>query len=322
MSASVHVPVLLEETIASLAPRRGGRYVDGTLGGGGHAEAILERSSPDGRLLGLDLDSEALERARIRLSRFGDRVTLAHSSFGSIERVARWEGYAPVDGILLDLGLSSDQLESSERGFGFRSDGPLDMRFDNRKIGPSARTLVNTLSVVELTDILFRYGEETRARPIARAIVDGRRRQPIATTIDLASIVERATGHHRGRTHPATKTFQAIRIAVNEELASLGAVLPQALELLDNGGRLAIITFHSLEDRIVKHYFRDQAATCVCPAGLPMCVCGKKPRVRLITRHGVRASVAENERNPRSRSAMLRVVEKLEVENANPAELA
>jgi 16S rRNA (cytosine1402-N4)-methyltransferase len=314
MSTSIHVPVLLEESIAALAPRRGGRYVDGTVGGGGHAEAILERSSPDGRLLGLDLDPAALARARIRLSRFGDRVSLIHSTYVSIETIARWEGFAPVDGILLDLGLSSDQLESSERGFGFRSPGPLDMRFDNRGNRPTAKSLVTTLSAGELTDILFRYGEEPRARPIARAIVESRRRQQIATTSDLASIVERATGHQRGRIHPATKTFQAIRIAVNEELTSLEAVLPQAIELLGDGGRLALITFHSLEDRLVKRFFREQAATCVCPPGLPVCVCGKKARIHLINRRGVRASPEEIERNPRSRSALLRVVEKLPVE--------
>jgi 16S rRNA (cytosine1402-N4)-methyltransferase len=311
VSTTVHVPVLLEETLAALAPHPGGRYIDGTLGGGGHAEAILERSSPDGRLLGLDLDSAALERAHARLARFGDRATLVHASFDSIERVARWEGFAPVDGILLDLGLSSDQMDSAERGFGFRAAGPLDMRFDFRGKAPSARVLVNTLSAPELTDILFRFGEESRARSIARAIVESRARQPIVTTADLAAIVERATGHHRGKTHPATKTFQALRIAVNRELAALEAALPQMVEIMGEGGRLAIISFHSLEDRIVKHYFRDEASTCVCPPGLPVCVCGKKPRVRLVTRHGVRATAEEIERNPRSRSATLRVVEKL-----------
>jgi 16S rRNA (cytosine1402-N4)-methyltransferase len=309
--ASVHVPVLLEETIAALAPRSGGRYVDATLGGGGHAEQILEKSSLSGLLLGIDLDPSALERARTRLSSFGDRVTLAHATFESLERIVRWEGFAPVDGIVLDLGLSSDQMDSPERGFGIRASGPLDMRFDNRQNRPSARTLVNSLSVAELSDILFRFGEESRARSIARAIVESRGHQPILTTADLAAVVERAVGHQRGKTHPATKTFQALRIAVNGELTALQAVLPQCIEVLAEGGRLAVITFHSLEDRIVKHYFREEAATCVCPPGLPVCVCGKTARIRLITRHGVRASPSEFERNPRSRSATLRVAEKL-----------
>jgi 16S rRNA (cytosine1402-N4)-methyltransferase len=319
VATTVHVPVLLEETLAALEPRPGGRYVDATLGGGGHAEAILDQSSPTGLLLGIDLDSIALERARTRLAPFGGRVTLAHASFDSLERIVRWEGFAPVNGILLDLGVSSDQLDSAERGFGFRASGPLDMRFDNRQNGRSARTLVNTQAVAELADILFRFGEEPRARSIARAIVESRGRQPILTTDELAAVVERAAGHQRGKTHPATKTFQALRIAVNGELTALESVLPQGIEILADGGRLAVITFHSLEDRIVKHYFRDEAASCVCPPGLPVCVCGKTARVRLVTRHGVRPTPVEVERNPRSRSATLRVVEKLPLDSSKKA---
>lgn len=317
-STTAHVSVLLDATIDAIQPTSGGRYVDATLGGGGHAEAILDRSSPGGLLLGIDLDRIALERARARLARFGGRVTLAHASFASLESLVRWEGFAPVDGIVMDLGLSSDQLESSERGFGFRTSGPLDMRFDNAQPGTTARSLVNTLSIAELADILFRFGEEPRARPIARAIVESRARQPILTTADLADLVERAVGRQRGKTNPATRTFQALRIAVNGELSALEAVLPQAIEVLAVGGRLAVISFHSLEDRIVKHLFRDEAATCVCPPGLPVCVCGKTARVRLVTRHGIRASAVEVERNPRSRSATLRVVEKLPAEVVEP----
>jgi 16S rRNA (cytosine1402-N4)-methyltransferase len=309
-----HVPVLLGEAIDLLQPRDGGRYVDGTLGGGGHAEAILERSAPTGRLLGLDLDPAAIERVGRRLQRFGSRVVLVHGSFANLERVVRWEGFAPADGIILDLGLSSFQLDTGERGFSIRGEAVLDMRFDPTAKIPTARDLVARLDVEDLTDILRRYGEEPRARAIARAIVERRGRRPIETTTDLAAVIERAVGR-RGRIHPATRAFQALRVAVNRELEALDAVLPQAIELLAPGGRLAVISFHSLEDRIVKRFFVDQAATCVCPPGLPMCVCGQSPVVRIVTRHGVRPSAREVVENPRSRSATLRVVEKLAVDD-------
>ncbi|MGH2459878.1 MAG: 16S rRNA (cytosine(1402)-N(4))-methyltransferase RsmH [Chloroflexota bacterium] len=306
-----HVPVLLPETLDLLQPRPGGVYVDGTLGGAGHAEAILERSTPGGRLLGLDLDPEAIERARERLARFDDRVVLAHDSFADLERVARWNGFAPADGILLDLGLSSFQLAHAERGFGFRTTAPLDMRFNPRQAGPSARDLVNQLDALELADLLRRFGEEPLARRIARAIVDARRRAPIETTTELAEIIQRSTGRQRAKTHPATRTFQALRIAVNRELEALESALPQAIEILAPSGRLAVISFHSLEDRIVKRFFVEQAASCICPPGLPVCVCGHQPRVTLLTRRGVRATPEELSQNPRSRSAILRAVEKL-----------
>jgi len=259
----------------------------------------------------LDLDPEALERARERLSRFGERFVLAHDSFADLERVARWNGFAPADGILLDLGLSSFQLAHSERGFGFRATAPLDMRFNPLQTGPTARDLVNQLAMVELADLLRRYGEDPMAKRIARAIVESRRRKPIETTTELAEIVERATGHRRARTHPATRTFQALRIAVNRELEALESALPQAIQVLGPEGRLVVISFHSLEDRIVKRFFIEQAATCICPPGLPVCVCEHKPRVRVLTRRGVRATPEEVNRNPRSRSAILRAVEKL-----------
>jgi 16S rRNA (cytosine1402-N4)-methyltransferase len=305
-----HVSVLLAETVDLLRPRDGGRYVDGTLGGGGHAEAILERSGPSGRLLGLDLDPEAIERVGRRLQRFGSRAVLVHESFTQLERAVRWEGFAPADGVLLDLGLSSYQLDTGERGFSIRAEAPLDMRFNPRANTPTARDLVARLGVDELTGVLRRFGEEPGAKTIARAIVERRERRPIETTADLAAVVERAVGR-RGRIHPATRTFQALRIAVNRELEALEAVLPQAIEVLGFGGRLAVISFHSLEDRIVKRFFVDQAATCVCPPGLPVCVCGRTPTIRIITRHGIKPSDRELAANPRSRSSTLRVAEKI-----------
>lgn len=306
-----HVPVLFTEALDLLQPRPGGTYIDGTLGGASDAEAILERSTPGGRLLGLDLDPEALERARERLARFDDRVTLVHDSFADLERVARWNGFAPADGILLDLGLSSFQLAHQARGFGFRVPAPLDMRFNPLQATPTARDLVNTLEMDALVDLLRRYGEEPRAKQIARAIVQRRARAPIETTTDLAEVIERAVGHRRGKTHPATRTFQALRIAVNRELEALEVTLPQAIEVLGPGGRLVVISFHSLEDRLVKQFFAAEAATCICPPGLPVCVCGHQPRVKLLTRRAVRPTAEEIARNPRSRSAVLRAVEKL-----------
>lgn len=311
MPSVTHVPVLLHETLDLLQPRPGGTYVDGTLGGAGHAEAILERSTPDGRLLGLDLDPEALERGRERLNRFGDRVILVHDSFADLERVTRWNGFAPADGVLLDLGLSSYQLAHTKRGFGFRAPAPLDMRFNPLQATPTARDLVNKLDVAQIVDLLRRYGEEPMAKPIARAIVGQRQRKPIESTTELAELVERAVGHRRAKTHPATRTFQALRIAVNRELEALETALPQAIEVLAPGGRFAVISFHSLEDRIVKRYFVEQAATCICPPGLPICVCGHRPRVKILTRHGVKATPEEVANNPRSRSAILRAIEKL-----------
>jgi len=313
VSAATHEPVLLAELLELLQPRPGGTYVDGTLGGAGDAEALLERSTPGGRLLGLDLDPEALERAKERLQRFDDRVVLVHDSFADLERVVRWNGFAPADGIVLDLGLSSFQLAHPERGFSFRTTAPLDMRFNPLQAAPTARELVNTLGSAELVDLLRRYGEEPMAKRIAGAIIQRRQRQPIETTTELAEIVEGAVGHRRGKIHPATRTFQALRIAVNRELEALEAALPQAIEVLAPYGRLAVISFHSLEDRIVKRFFVEQAASCICPPGLPVCVCGHQPCVTLLTRHATRPTPEEVARNPRARSAILRAVEKLPV---------
>lgn len=299
---SEHEPVLLEEVLAALAPRPGRRYIDGTVGSGGHARAVLDRSAPDGRLLGIDLDPFAVAQARRALTEYGDRLVLLQGNFAWIGEIARQHNFAPVDGILLDLGLSSLQLEAPERGFSFQADGPLDMRFDPRH-GPSAADLVNGLPESELADIIYRYGEERRARRIARAIVEAR---PLRTTGELAHLVSRVVKRSRG-IHPATRTFQALRIAVNRELENLERALPAAVDLLAAGGILAVISFHSLEDRIVKRFFVEQAAGCVCPPELPVCTCGRVPRLRILTRKPIRPNAAEVERNPRSRSARLRV---------------
>jgi 16S rRNA (cytosine1402-N4)-methyltransferase len=304
----IHIPVLLQETLQVLAPRPDGRYIDATLGGGGHAEAILEASSPTGRLLGLDTDPRAIERVQRRLERFGQRVTLVQSNFRHIADVAREQAFTQVDGILFDLGLSSYHLDEADQGFSFSKEGPLDMRMDPTS-GPSAADILNTLDADELADILYTYGEERRSRRIARAIVANR---PVTTTTQLADIVVGAIGRKPGaRLHPATRTFQALRIYVNDELGALEEALPQALSLLKPGGVLAVITFHSLEDRIVKHYFRQESRDCICPPHTPICTCGHRAQIKEIHRKGLTPSPDEIIRNPRSRSARLRAVRKL-----------
>lgn len=299
----VHIPVLLQAVLSFLQVRPGGVYIDGTVGGGGHAAAILDASAPDGRLLGIDRDPTALEVARKRLAPYGARVTLRHGSFAELAHFAE---FAPADGVLLDLGLSSLQLADPTRGFSFSQDGPLDMRFDPTGGGPTAADLVNTLSLKELTDILYRYGEERQARRIAAAIVAAR---PIHRTSELAALIERTVGR-RGHIHPATRTFQALRIAVNRELEALEAALPQALDLLRPGGRLVVISFHSLEDRIVKQFLHRESRDCICPPEVPVCVCGHRARVRVLTPKPVRPDNAEVTANPRARSARLRAAEK------------
>lgn len=307
-----HHPVLYHEIIHALQPRRGGLYVDGTLGAGGHAWGILQASEPDGQLLGLDLDPQALELARQRLLPFGSRAILVQASYTTLsEQLARlnWPGVA---GVLLDLGLSSMQLDTPERGFSFQFDAPLDMRFDPGN-PVRAADLVNDLPESELADLLFRYGEEHQARRIAQAIV---RARPVSTTSQLAEIVLRATGGGRkpargSHVHPATLTFQALRIAVNGELQAVEAVLPQAVRALNPGGRLAVISFHSLEDRLVKQFFRLESRDCICPPRQPVCTCGHTATLKEITRHPVRPTENEVGQNPRSRSSRLRVAEKL-----------
>ena len=295
-----HTPVLLAEVIAGLAPQSGGRYIDGTLGGGGHAAAILEASAPDGRLRGIDADPAALAAGATRLAAFGERATVARGNFRDLAQLARANGFEPADGILLDLGVSSHQLNTPERGFSFMADAPLDMRMDPTG-GETAADLVDELPESELADLIYRYGEERGSRRIARAIVTARRTRRIATTGALAEVVARALGGRRGKIHPATRTFQALRIAVNHELESLEAVLPQAVNVLASGGRLAVIAFHSLEDRIVKQFFRAESgyAGAVGPS-----------RLRIITKKPIEAEPAEARANPRARSAKLRIAER------------
>ena len=302
--AQRHVPVLYHEVLAGLQPRAGGKYIDGTVGAGGHAAGLLGASSPDGQLLGLDRDPAALEAAGQMLAPFGVRARLVHTSYTQMAEAA--ESFAPVDGILLDLGLSSLQLEDRQRGFAFQGEGPLDMRFD--PTAPlTAAEIVNTWPVDELADIIFQYGEDRSARRIARAIGEAR---PLNTTLALAEVIDRAVGGRKGeRLHPATRTFQALRIAVNGELEAVAAVLPVAVSLLRPGGRLAIIAFHSLEDRLVKHFFREQARgkdDGHQPFPAPF-----EPVLTEVTRHPLMATPEEAERNPRARSAKLRIAEKL-----------
>lgn len=307
-STTRHAPVLYAEVLVALAARAGGRYLDGTLGGGGHAAGILEASAPDGRLLGLDLDPAAIERARARLAAFGARVVCVQASFADLGAVAAAEGFAPLDGVLLDLGFSSDQLADPARGLSFQTEGPLDMRLDP-EAPTTADELVNDLPEEELADLIYRWGEEHRSRRIARAIVAAR---PIHTTTHLADVVARAAGGGRhARIHPATRTFQALRIAVNDELGALEAALPQAIAQLAPGGRLAVIAFHSLEDRIVKQTLREAARDCVCPPGLPECRCDHRAQLRLVSRKAIQPSAVEVAANPRARSARLRVAERL-----------
>jgi 16S rRNA (cytosine1402-N4)-methyltransferase len=304
--AGGHVPVLYDQVLVWLQPHSGGWYIDATLGAGGHAKGILLASRPDGRLLGLDADPDALLHASKVLEPFGDRVTLRVANFRQLGAVAGALDIREVDGILMDLGLSSRQLDEAERGFSFAQDGPLDMRMD-RSRRESAADLVNTLSEAELSDILWQYGEERHSRRIARAIVAAR---PLVTTGQLADLVARTVGR-REKIHPATRTFQALRIAVNEELEALSEALPEARDLLRPGGRLAVIAFHSLEDRLVKEFYRQEARACICPPELPVCVCQHQATLRVLTSKPVRPSAEETVRNPRSRSARLRVAERL-----------
>ncbi|RLD05561.1 MAG: 16S rRNA (cytosine(1402)-N(4))-methyltransferase [Chloroflexota bacterium] len=302
-----HEPVLYREIIHALQPTSNGLYVDGTIGAGGHAYGILEASAPNGCLLGLDLDPAALDLARDRLENFGDRAVLVQDSYITMEQHINNLGWDAVDGILLDLGLSSMQLDTPARGFSFREDAPLDMRFDP-SASLTAADLVNELPENELANIIYNYGEEKYSRKIARAIVAAR---PIHTTQELASLVSKMLGRFGSRIHPATRTFQALRIAVNQELAAIETVLPIALGVLKPGGRLAVISFHSLEDRIVKQFFRYESRNCICPPELPICVCDHQAQLREIVRRPIRPEESEIKRNPRARSACLRVAEKL-----------
>jgi 16S rRNA (cytosine1402-N4)-methyltransferase len=307
-SARTHIPVLLDEAVNAVCSLPEGVYVDGTFGAGGHSGAILERL-PNIRLIAIDRDVDAAVRADSLKVDFGERFDFVHGSFGELGTLLDGIGVDQISGLLLDLGVSSFQFDQAERGFSFRFDGPLDMRFD-QTTGPSAADLLATLSEREIADILWTYGEERRSRQIARAIVDSRATSPPTTTGELANLVQRIVGRGKGGNHPATRTFQALRIAVNGELGALEAVLPQAVERLTSGGRLAVISFHSLEDRIVKQFIAREAAPCICPPDQPICTCGKVPT---LTRVGnkIRPGLAEQNDNSRSRSAVLRVAERI-----------
>ncbi|MCG3210643.1 MAG: Ribosomal RNA small subunit methyltransferase H [Anaerolineae bacterium] len=302
----MHQPVLLSETIHALQPRSGGVYIDGTVGAGGHAAAILAASAPAGQLHGFDQDQQALELAEQNLAEFGSRVNLYHANFKQLPHIARLYHLPPADGILLDLGVSSMQFDQPERGFSFQFDGPLDMRMDPSH-GQTAADLVNSLPEEELANLIYKYGEETHSRRIARAIIKAR---PLHRTVELANVVSGAVRiKGRPKIHPATRTFQALRIAVNNELTVLEQVLPQALALLKPKGRLAVISFHSLEDRIVKQYFKQESQDCICPPEQLFCTCQHKAIINIITKKPITPSLAEIERNSRARSAKLRVVE-------------
>jgi len=305
-----HLPVMVDEVIETLAPGAGSLQIDATLGGAGHAERVLEATSPDGRLLGLDADPAAIARGARRLARFGDRVVLRQTNFGRLEEVAPEAGFGQVDGILMDLGLSSYQLTDVERGFGFRAGGRLDMRFDTSR-GQPAADLLASLDAAELTALFRRYGEEPFAGRIARAIVEARRHSPIETAEQLAALVERAVPAPKARrTHPATRVFQALRIAVNDELTALEAGLAASLPLLRPGGRLVVLSYHSLEDRIVKRFIAAEQRGCVCPPEIPVCVCGRSPQLRSLGKSKTPGS-SEIAANPRSRSARLRAAERV-----------
>ena len=311
MSEFHHVSVLLEECIQGLAIKPDGTYVDGTLGGAGHSSRIAAKLTT-GRLIGIDRDNVALEAAAERLRPFEDRVTLVHANFCDMDQALQELGIDKVDGILLDLGVSSPQLDDGQRGFSYMTDAPLDMRMNGEDVR-DARQIVNTWSYEELKRILYDYGEERFAPRIAAAICRRREQAPIETTLELVDVIKSAmpASALREKQHPAKRSFQAIRIAVNDELGAVETVMKKAVPLLNPVGRLAVITFHSLEDRIVKNAMAEAAKGCTCPPSFPVCVCGKKPQVRIVTRKPIVSGEEELERNPRARSAKLRICEKL-----------
>ncbi|MDF1525834.1 MAG: 16S rRNA (cytosine(1402)-N(4))-methyltransferase RsmH [bacterium] len=312
---SRHVPVLLEEVLEGLALRQGGVYLDGTIGWGGHTSRILQMYE-DTRVIGLDRDAAALEAVSRKLANFGDRVLLFHSDFRELDKVLDEAGVGLVDGILMDLGVSSMQLEDANRGFSFAQDGPLDMRMDPDS-GVAAAEIVNTWAQTDLANLFFKYGEEKRSRAIAAAIVRTREASPIENTLQLADLISSVPGMGKVRNiHPATRTFQALRIEVNDELDAVRQVIPAGVERLTPGGRLAIISFHSLEDRIVKRSFRELESPCRCPKEFPECRCGKVSAGKVLTRRPVVPSEKEIMVNPRSRSAKLRVFEKGSTQDA------
>jgi 16S rRNA (cytosine1402-N4)-methyltransferase len=309
-----HLPVMLEEVMLALSPHPGSFQIDATVGGGGHAVRILGAADPSGRLLGIDADPRAIERSRARLAPYGDRATLRQANFESMAEVAHESGFEAVDGILMDLGVSSQQLDADDRGFSFRSTDALDMRFDT-SVGMPASEVIASYTETRLADVFRRHGEEPHARRIARAIVTERAREPITTPVRLADIVIRATpaprSSRRRRIHPATRVFQALRIEVNRELETLPAALESCLDLLKPDGRLCVISYHSLEDRIVKRFLARERRGCTCPPELPVCVCGRQPRLATVGAQPQVPSEAEVSANPRARSARLRAARRL-----------
>jgi 16S rRNA (cytosine1402-N4)-methyltransferase len=317
---TVHIPVMLEEVLNFLQPKANGHYVDGTLGGGGHTEAILERSEPGGRVLGIDSDAQALEKAEKRFAEVvqNGRLVLVHGNFAELARIVDEAGFvSPVNGVLLDLGFSSYQIDDPGRGLSFSVDGPLDMRLDQSQ-ELTAADLINNASEQELADIFWRYGDETRSRQIAWRIVRERAHSPITCTSQLARLAAAGVPYKPGMIHPATRVFQALRIAVNSELEHLEVALPQIVEVLrrektgdigGDGGRMVIISFHSLEDRLVKGFMRREAMDCICPPGVPVCICNHKASLRILTPKPVTPTKQEVLNNPRARSAKLRAAE-------------
>ena len=302
-----HIPVLYRQTIDFLRPKSNGRYIDGTFGAGGHTIGILQASAPDGRVLAFDKDPEAITFAMARMGAYEGRITAVNASYDTMTTIAPTHGFDQVDGVLLDLGLSSRQLDDAQRGFSFMREGPLDMRFDPTQ-GETAADLINNLTESDLADIIWRYGEERRSRKMAHLIVANR---PITTTRQLAELIADNMRNPRRRIHPATQLFQALRIAVNHELEAVERGVPAAISLLKPGGRIAVISFHSLEDRFVKRLFRDLTRTCSCPPRQPICTCDTEQILKLITRKPIQANEQEIAENPRSRSARLRVAERV-----------
>lgn len=309
MLAVAHKPVLLKEAVEALAVQPGGRYIDCTLGGGGHAKSILEHSSPGGQLLGLDADPEAVRTAAANLTQFANSALLVNDNFVNIDDICRRYNFYPVHGILFDLGLSSLQLENDPRGFSFQHEAALDMRFNpHQQI--TAADIINSYNETDLANLLRSYGEESYSNRIARWIV---RSRPIKTTTQLATIVEESVGGRKGRIHPATKTFQALRIAVNQELEHLEETLQKTLDLLGYGGRLVVISYHSLEDRIVKHFIQRESKDCICPPNVPVCQCKHTASLKIINKKIITPSQNELKENPRSRSARMRIAECIKV---------
>jgi len=307
MAQPVHIPVLLEEAISELRVQPGGRYVDCTLGAGGHAASILSRSQPGGQLLGIDADPLAVQHVKSRMERYGESVLLVNDNFSNLESICYHHDFLPVHGILFDLGLASFQIDNAERGFSFQKDAPLDMRVNHTQV-TTAADIVNSYPEAELADLIWTYGEEPASRRIAHYIVAER---PVYSSAELAGIIERAVGGRHGKIHPATRTFQALRIVVNDELDNLESALQQAVKILGFEGRLVVISYHSLEDRIVKQFMRREASGCICPPGTPSCICGHTPTLKLITKKVIVPSRAEVRANPRSRSAKMRVAERV-----------